>query len=365
VSYAPNTNRIATINGAPVTVDAAGQITHDGLNSYTWDDAGRLKTVSRGGQLRATYHYDHKHRRMRKVTTAAAPQGAQTVLYSYDEQDRLVSEVKGDGSPIRAYIWADENLIGQAEYKVNATNTGYEVARVLYYELDHLGTPRQARLYSGEAQWRWESDGYGSTAANEDPDGNGQLTTVNLRFPGQYYDAESGLHYNWHRYYVPRLGRYMSADPIGLAGDINPYVYVENNPLSYTDPLGLMGQGERPSGVMPRPGPAPTSQGMGAWSDFWRNYNNMKDANTIGADKYFHCKANCEATRRGPSGEKAACTISDTREWVDQNIKGDPASASAADQYANASGRSGAQSSSASCEMVCSPFRPNGLPSNY
>ncbi|WP_374339324.1 RHS repeat domain-containing protein [Methyloversatilis sp.] len=232
-----------TLDGAAVTLDAAGQITNDGLNSYTWDDAGRLKTVSRGGQLRATYHYDHKHRRTRKVMTAAAPQGAQTVLYSYDEPDRLVSEVSGEGSPLRGYVWSDENLIGQVEYVANATNTGYEIGRIVYYELDHLGTPRQARERTGTVVWRWESDGYGTTPADEDPDGNGQKTYVYLRFPGQYYDEESGLHYNWHRYYVPRLGRYLSSDPIGVEGGGNAYAYVGGNPLGFVDPTGLQAQG--------------------------------------------------------------------------------------------------------------------------
>ena len=88
-TFTSNTNRLATINGATVSIDAAGQITNDGVNTYTWDDAGRLKTVSRAGQLRATYPYDHKHRRTRKVTTAAAPQGAKTMVYHYDDRDRL------------------------------------------------------------------------------------------------------------------------------------------------------------------------------------------------------------------------------------------------------------------------------------
>lgn len=102
-----------------------------------------------------------------------------------------------------------------------------------------------------------------------------------------------------------------------------------------------------------------------AWGDFRRNYSDMRAANTINADKYFHCKANCEATRRGPSGEAAACLISDTREWTDQYFKGDLASASRADQAANAVGRSEALSSTQSCSAVCAPFRPNGLPSKY
>ncbi|MDP3871126.1 MAG: RHS repeat-associated core domain-containing protein, partial [Methyloversatilis sp.] len=156
-----------------------------------------------------------------------------------------MAETSDTGVPIRSYAWADENLISQVEYAPNATSTGYDIARILYFELDQLGTPRQARERVGTIVWRWESDGYGTSAANEDPDGNGQPTTVNLRFPGQYYDEESGLHYNWHRYYVPRLGRYLSSDPIGLAGGINTYSYVEGNPLRFIDPLGLMGNNPR------------------------------------------------------------------------------------------------------------------------
>jgi RHS repeat-associated protein len=366
-TYTSNTNRIVTINGAAVSLDAAGQITNDGLNSYTWDDAGRLKTVSRAGQLRATYHYDHKHRRTRKVSTAAAPQGAKTIVYHYDDRDRLMAETSDTGVPIRSYAWADENLISQVEYAPNATNTGYDIARILYFELDQLGTPRQARERVGTIVWRWESDGYGTTAANEDPDGNGQPTTVNLRFPGQYYDEESGLHYNWHRYYVPRLGRYLSSDPIGIEGGSNTFAYVHGNPLRYTDPRGLDNPSMGPYGPGKNPGDGtygPT-QAIGAVGDFWRNYQDMRDANTIGGDGYFHCMANCQATRRGPTGESVACNISDAREWTDQNIKGSPASASAADQAANVIGRNGALSSSQSCREICSGFRPNGLPANF
>jgi RHS repeat-associated protein len=75
------------------------------------------------------------------------------------------------------------------------------------------------------------------------PFGNATVTTStienNLRFPGQYYDAETGLHYNYHRYYNPKTGRYITADPIGLMGGVNLYGYVGGNPVRWVDPLGL------------------------------------------------------------------------------------------------------------------------------
>ena len=86
--------------------------------------------------------------------------------------------------------------------------------------------------------WSWESEAFGNSLPDQNPSGLGEFV-FNLRFPGQYYDAETGLHYNMARSYNPKTGRYDENDPIGLAGGINTYGYAGDNPLRYIDPLGL------------------------------------------------------------------------------------------------------------------------------
>jgi len=104
---------------------------------------------------------------------------------------------------------------------------------------DHLGTPRAVTDANGTVVWRWDGESFGATAANDDPDGNGVAFTLNLRFPGQYFDAETGLNYNYFRDYDPKTGRYVESDPIGLRGGLNTFGYVQQMPLSRQDPFGL------------------------------------------------------------------------------------------------------------------------------
>ncbi len=103
---------------------------------------------------------------------------------------------------------------------------------------DSSGTVVWAADYKpfGQVDWTivWPPD-YGGITVN--------TIENNLRLAGQYYDAETGLHYNYHRYYHPATGRYLTPDPIGLLGGINLYSYVQNNPINFIDPLGLFSWG--------------------------------------------------------------------------------------------------------------------------
>jgi len=143
-----------------------------------------------------------------------------------------------------------------APVAVTVTDPPPPVAAGVYYVYaDHLNTPRVITDGSNKVVWRWDSDPFGTDAANEDPDGDGVKFGYNLRFPGQYYDGETGLHYNYFRDYEPGTGRYAQSDPIGLAGGLNLYGYVANNPLRFVDPFGLAYFAKRPLGGSPWLGP--------------------------------------------------------------------------------------------------------------
>ena len=120
---------------------------------------------------------------------------------------------------------------------IRGKSTGnWDVFGIYYVHTDHLNTPRLlTRPSDGKAVWKWDNvDPFGANAPDENPSGFGAFT-YNLRFPGQYFDQETGTHYNYFRDYDPSIGRYVESDPIGLRGGINTYAYVEGNPLSLID----------------------------------------------------------------------------------------------------------------------------------
>jgi RHS repeat-associated protein len=172
------------------------------------------------------------------------------------------------------------------------------------------------------------------------------------------------LSYFRNRVYDQETGRWTQEDPIGVAGGLNLYQFNGNNPVAYTDPFGLHPCRHNPEKCQRTGGPtlgALVSQTLGAAKDFAKNYMQMREANTKGADKYFHCKANCEAAQRGPVGAKVSEVISEAREFVDQHVFGDPPDSSEADRSANTTGRVGGANSDVPCQLICAPHRPRGL----
>lgn|GEM_PF-554960 len=261
-SVVPNTNRYATLRGSAAAYDAAGNLT-GGLTtgspatakSFVYNQAGRLKEVRQGITLLATYTYNAFGQRTRKALTAAGAQAAGlgstpiTLVFHYDRDGNLLAETTATGVPVRTWVWRESAQEGGLPVPVALIEAPSNVAsggsnptaqeRVYGIVADALATPRSLRDTQGREVWRWASDAFGATLPDEDPDGDGQKVRMPLRFPGQYFDAESGLHYNGYRTYDPASGRYLESDPIGLQGGINTYAYVGGNPVSFVDSMGL------------------------------------------------------------------------------------------------------------------------------
>jgi len=105
---------------------------------------------------------------------------------------------------------------------------------VFFYLNDALGTPQMLVDETNTVVWEGEYEPFGRARVNIH-----SSVVNNIRFPGQYYDQETEFHYNYHRYYDPQTGRYLTPDPIGLAGGMNLYAYVGNDPVNGVDPTGL------------------------------------------------------------------------------------------------------------------------------
>jgi len=224
------------IGTATVVHDAAGNITSDGLNTYTYSDRGRLATMTNAGGT-VTYSYNALELRVGKTgPTVLVPTGA--TYYVYDEEGKLLGEYDANGVPLYETIYLG---LPVGVVKQTGTAGASDIAISLYnVSTDQIGAPRIITRQSDEAVvWRWDTaEAFGGTAPDQNPSGLGTFS-FNQRFPGQVFDAESGLFQNWNREYHPRLGRYMQSDPTGLGGGINTYAYVEGDPLAGTDAEGL------------------------------------------------------------------------------------------------------------------------------
>jgi len=217
-SYTAGTHRLSSIGATSRTYDANGNTQTNGTATLTYDDRNRLATANG-----SSYAYNGKGERMSKT-------GSSTTVFVYGEGGQLVGEYTGGQA--QEYVYLDGTPIGIA--------TSGTSSQLYYVEADQLGSPRTvvqpgATTTSDTLVWSW--DYFGSTFGTNAP--SPQTLALNLRFPGQYFDPETGLHYNYFRDYEPATGRYIEFDPIGLGGGPNGYAYVRGAPLSSTDPKGL------------------------------------------------------------------------------------------------------------------------------
>ncbi|AHE72488.1 hypothetical protein M942_04125 [Enterobacter ludwigii] len=213
---------------------------------YSWDAHDRLVRMQRPDGARWRYRYDAFGRRVSKTREGNVDSAHSLLQVDYRwDGDQLVGEQQwlADGSAARAVQWVYEP--GTFRPLAQVEKQG-ETTRLHYVVTDLTGTARELCSEDGEVHWRGEQalwDRYQETktpishpmfpgdAANDE-------VSCDLRYPGQLYDAESGLYYNRYRYYDPEPGQYLSSDPIGLAGGIRPQGYV-HNPLEWIDPFGL------------------------------------------------------------------------------------------------------------------------------
>ena len=249
---APTSNRLLGLSTPARTMghDAAGNVLSDwqGFVGFaaTYDLAGRLalmESSTNGSNYETTqYWYDAHGQRVLKYPTGATrcsgnPRScvAQTVtkptVYVYGPDGQLMGEYDGQtGAVRREYVWLQGAPVAFVD-GTTSQNTTY------YVQTDHLDTPRVVLDRQGRQRWSWVSEPFGTGAPATNPLGFGAVT-LNLRMPGQYFDKESGLSQNWFRDYDAGVGRYTQSDPIGLAGGINTYSYVENQPTMKVDPTG-------------------------------------------------------------------------------------------------------------------------------
>ena len=208
----------------------------------TYNNRNRLASVTAGG-ITTNYVYNALGQRIEKS-------GAAVTLFAYDEAGHLIGEYDSGGNLIEETVWLGDLPV--ATLRPNGSGIS-----VYYVHADHLGSPKMITQPSNNAiLWRWDQDPFGTATPNQNPSGQGTLV-YNLRFPGQYYDQETGLNYNYFRDLDTSNGRYVESDPIGLRGGINTYAYASDNPINNRDPLGLWDWPSLPQSVVD------TSAGIG------------------------------------------------------------------------------------------------------
>jgi len=202
---------------------------------FEYDDVGNLIQEKKGSKTsRFTYNAQNQLLTVEK--------DSQQFEYQYDPLGRRIQ--KKDAFGETTYLWDGDTLISEERNNLQTTyinEPGSFVPlcqvrnnTIFYYHNDHIGTPQALTDVRGEVVWQARYKVYGNIVSYDVEE-----VENNLRFQGQYFDKETGLHYNRHRYYHPVIGRFTTVDPIGLEGGNNNYQYAPN-PVTWVDPLGLV-----------------------------------------------------------------------------------------------------------------------------
>ena len=234
---------------ADVQLDAAGNLKQRNARGYQWDAMGRLSSITEQGEPVARYRYNQRGERISKQVKQT------TTHYLYNERRQRIAELNAQGQINKQYVWMADQLIAVIDSdKPIALSNGdswwsglAQTAKAIwqaatgpsthihYVHTNHLGAPIAMTDDEAKPIWSATYSPFGERQAN-----GLQTASLELRLPGQWQDQESGLYYNDHRYYDPETGRYISPDPLGLQGGLNSYAYVSNNPIGFSNPLGLI-----------------------------------------------------------------------------------------------------------------------------
>ncbi len=225
-NYAVGTHQLVGVGTTTRQVDARGNTTSDVLASgtygYGYNARNRLTIVQNSGVTVGSYVLNALGQRVQKAA------GDLATRFDYLEDGRLLSEATGPSG--RDYIWLDGIPVGVLDV-VSGTPS------FAFVHADALGAPRAVTTAAGAVLWQWP---YASNPFGEKVPTSSTGYTLNLRLPGQYFDAESGLNYNVNRDYEPATGRYIQSDPLGLDGGTSTYLYAAGLPLTSSDPSGLV-----------------------------------------------------------------------------------------------------------------------------
>ncbi|MGO1001745.1 RHS repeat-associated core domain-containing protein [Lysobacter sp. CA196] len=233
-SYPSTSHRLSNVGGVSRSFDAVGNTTSIGgtAREFVYNANDRMSQVKQAGVIKASYRYNAKGERVSRADNAT---GAITGYTLYDEAGHWLGDYDANSATKQQAIWLGDAPVGLV--------VGAGVAQTLrYVQPDHLGTPRAVIDPSRNlAIWTWDAKGeaFGNNPPNQDPDQDGTAFVLDMRFPGQRYDAATGLNYNYFRDYEPAVGRYLQSDPLGLADGPSTYAYVRNAPVDMTDVYGL------------------------------------------------------------------------------------------------------------------------------